>query len=312
MKRLLLTATVLLLTSTLFAQYRIDFGFKVGGANYLGEMGGNESARRDFVYDMKLKQTRWSAGGFFRYRISQKVAFNTGFNYGRIQGDDALSANPGRRGRNLSFRNDLFEIYARADIFLYSIYDLGHRRGNRWDFHSYVFLGVAGLYHNPQARWNGEWHNLRPLKTEGQLAAYSPVTMSLPKGIGMYFTHKRKFRIGWELGWRTTFTDYLDDASTNYPDQDELLSDVAIAMSNRNPELSYDENSSLPAANNYLPGEKRGDPTNNDSYMFTQFTFSWVVRGRSNYSRYIRYNPGLKKPKRRRRSPKWRRFWIEL
>lgn len=310
MKRILLTAAVLFITSTLFAQYRIDWGFKAGGANYLGEMGGNENSRRDFVYDMKLGQTNVAAGAFFRYRVTEKVAFNTGINYGRIQGSDALSTNPGRRGRNLSFRNNLVELYARADVFLYSIYDLGHKRGNRWDFHTYMFLGVAGLYHNPQGQLDGEWHNLRPLKTEGQLSPYSPLTMSLPKGIGMYFTYKRKFRIGWELGWRTTFTDYLDDASTTYPEFESLDNETAVLLSNRNPELEYSEGTKLPGADNYIEGEKRGDPTHNDSYMFTQVTFSWVVRGKSSYKKYLNYHPGIHKKKRHR--PKWKRTWISL
>lgn len=311
MHKTLLTALLLFLFSIpSAAQWRIDWGFKAGGANYLGEMGGKEESRRDFVYDMKLSQTRWAAGAFFRYRITSKLAFNTGLNYGRIQGADALSLNPGRVGRNLSFRNDIFELYARADYYLYSSYDIGPRRGRRWDYHTYFFAGVATVYHNPQAQLDGEWVNLRPLRTEGQLAPYSPITFALPKGIGMYFTYKRKYKIGWELGWRTTFTDYLDDVSTTYADEDLLDSPEAVALANRNDELDY-ENSNvyLPASNNYTAGNKRGDPTNNDSYLFTNVTFSWVMRGKS---RYIRLHPGLKKKVPKGRRPRWKRFWIEL
>ena len=36
------------------AQYNWDIGVHVGGANYLGEMGGKEQTRRDFIWDMKL------------------------------------------------------------------------------------------------------------------------------------------------------------------------------------------------------------------------------------------------------------------
>jgi hypothetical protein len=313
MKRLLLTFSIALFSLTLSAQYRIDWGFKLGGANYLGEMGGDDGARRDFVYDMKLNQTNVSAGAFFRYRLTEKVAFNTGFNYGRIQGSDALSQNRGRVGRNLSFRNDLFELYARADIFLYSIYDLGHRRGNRWAFHSYMFMGVAGVYHNPKAQLDGVWHDLRPLRTEGQLAPYGLLTTAIPKGVGMYFTHRNRFKIGWELGWRTTFTDYLDDVSSTYADPTNLTNETAVLLANRNPELVYEENSSLPGANNYFTDEKRGDPTNNDSYMFTQITFSWVVRRSSNW---ILGHPHLIQNKRhhhkKRGGAKWRRYWISF
>jgi hypothetical protein len=56
MKRLLFLAAFLMSLST-FAQYQWDYGLKVGGANYLGDIGGKELTRRDFVWDMHLKTT---------------------------------------------------------------------------------------------------------------------------------------------------------------------------------------------------------------------------------------------------------------
>ena len=80
-------------------------GFKIGASNYLGDMGGKELPRRDFVLDMKMKFTRWDMGLFWRYRINYWIAVRGDLNYTRIQGADIESTNPGRRGRNLSFKN---------------------------------------------------------------------------------------------------------------------------------------------------------------------------------------------------------------
>src|SRR5690606_29267820 len=56
------------------AQYAWDVGIHLGGANYLGEMGGVDQPRRDFVWDMKLGQTRWAVGGFARRKLNRMIS----------------------------------------------------------------------------------------------------------------------------------------------------------------------------------------------------------------------------------------------
>src|SRR6185369_3260589 len=101
------------------AQYRWDYGFALGVSNYLGDMGGKEKTRRDFVADMKLAETRWDMGGFMRYKINQRISVKGELNYLRIQGNDALSSNTGRHARNLSFWNDIFELQITPQIAVY-------------------------------------------------------------------------------------------------------------------------------------------------------------------------------------------------
>ncbi len=273
-------------TSTLwsidsFAQYKFDFGFKVGLSNYLGEMGGDEKTRRDFVWDMKLNQSRFALGGFARYRFNNYFAANIGATYARIQGDDALSSNPGRRGRNLSFRNDFGEFYGRGEVYFFNENDVGNRGRYRMDFQAFAFGGVAGVLHGPKTLYEGQWVKLRPLQTEG--VAYSKMTLGLPVGIGFFFTEKRKHRFGWEISWTTTLTDYMDDVSSVYTDG---LTGEAAALANRRPELG--DQPGIPAANNYgtytkadgtLVQNKRGDDTHNDAYMFTTFSYSYLMKG---------------------------------
>ena len=284
MKRLLLVAA---LFTGMFAnaQYNIDFGVKLGGANYLGEMGGKEQSRRNFVMDMKLSQTRWALGAFGRYRINPYVAVNLGFTYGRIQGADSLSSNPGRVGRNLSFRNDILDLSLRGELYLYKVNDVGNRGRYRTDFQTFVFAGVSGFYSNPKAKntnYSFDWVALQPLQTEG--VEYSKLNLSIPLGIGFFFTYQKQHRFGWELGWHTTFTDYIDDASTQYADPATLDPIAADYFANRTDELNPDDFQDG-FFNNFTPGDKRGDPNHNDTFLFMNFTYSYVIKGPNSFYR---------------------------
>lgn len=288
---LILTALGLQTQAQSSSFYKLDVGFNLGLSNYLGEIGGKEKTERPFVLDMKLSQTRWAVGGFARYKMNNYYSLRADLMYGRIQGADSLSTNRGRVGRNLSFRNDMLELSARAEVYLYNTTDVGGKGWYRVDFKSYVFAGIGGLYHGPRALYNGKWEKLRPLQTEG--IKYSPVTVTMPVGVGLFFTYKRKHRFGWEAGWRLTFTDYLDDISTVYADPSTFNGNAtAIALSNRYTETN---NPDRPDIANYTPGSKRGDSNDNDTYFYTTFSYSYVFRGKNPfYSQHYSWLGGRK------------------
>jgi len=56
------------------AQYNWDYGAKVGAANYLGDIGGKELTRRDFIWDMHVLSTRYAGGMYGRYKFSKRLA----------------------------------------------------------------------------------------------------------------------------------------------------------------------------------------------------------------------------------------------
>jgi len=215
------------------AQYQWDYGIKLGAANYLGDIGGKELERRDFVVDMHLRQTRWAVGGYGRYKFSKRFALAANLDYMRIQDADIHTTYVPRRTRNLNFRNDMFELGLRGELTIWYDNDVGNRGFYNPDYKLYLFGGVAGYYSNPKARLvydgtnldnpgdlkpgdfvDNTWYALRDLRTEG--ATYSAFGLAIPLGIGMYFTYNKEWRFGWEFSWRTTFSDYLDDVSTYY------------------------------------------------------------------------------------------------
>jgi hypothetical protein len=276
MNRFVISFLILITTSSLSAQFRWDAGIKAGASNYLGDLGGKAQSRRNFVSDMKLAETKMSFGAFARYKLKNEISINTSYNYGRIAGDDKLSANPGRHNRNLNFRNDIHELAVQGEYYFYSIEDLGHSYTFQNSFRAYAGFGVAAFHHNPKAFYKGEWVPLAPLRTEGEAKPYSNFGIAIPMTLGIYFTINKYYRLGWDICWRKTFTDYLDDVSTTYAAPSVLPNALSIALANRSGELS------LPyaVAANYVPQSKRGDPTHKDTYIFTTFNFSYVFRGR--------------------------------
>lgn len=277
MKKLIFSIVLIFCVSTSFSQWLWDYGLNVGVSNYLGDIGGKDLPRRNFIADLKLAKTRWNVGAFARYKWRPKISLKLAFDYLRIEGDDKLSSNLGRHYRNLNFKNDILDLGLTGEVFFYENNDLGNTYRYKNGFRAYVFGGVGVYYSNPMAISGGQYVALRPLKTEG--VAYSPFGVNIPFGLGFYFTINKKHRIGYELNYRWTFSDYLDDISGNYPANPGPLS-------MRTQELSASELAANPGVVSYFkPGAKRGDPTHKDGYMTMNVSYSYVIRGRSSFYR---------------------------
>lgn len=277
MKTYILSTFLILLIISASGQYRTDIGINLGGSNYLGEIGGKEDTRRDFIFDMKIKETKTSFGAFIRHRFNSSYGVTGTLTFANIAGDDQNTTNLARKERNLNFKNLITELSARGEYYFYTINDVGNH-GRYWvNFKPYVFAGLGLFHHSPKTIHNGEVVNLRKLKTEGQNKPYSPINISIPTGLGFYFTYKNRYRLSMEMAYRKTFTDYLDDVSGNYASNNELSSELAIELANRNDELEPDESQIEPE--NYKAGNKRGDKKNKDSFITGHIGVSYVLRG---------------------------------
>ncbi len=279
-KLILLTLIIISASFAKAQQYNLGFGFRAGAANFLGDIGSGDLAR-GFVYNLELRDTRWSTGTYTRYRFHPLFAVQASFDYSRIQGRDENSDNRARLGRNLSFKNDLFHISSKLEFYpqILAISDLGYRGRYQFDYQTYFFAGVGGVIHNPKAEYQGQNIKLRPLRTEG--VDYSPVALTLPFGGGFFFTYKKIHRFGFEYSWNLTFTDYLDDISTQYADPSELGDDpLAAILANR-----YSGNGDVPDAVQYAPGSPRGDATDRDNFMTMSLSYSYLIRTRGSFYR---------------------------
>jgi len=272
----------------------------LGVSNFLGELGGRNTVGSDFVFDLEVKQFKPVASVGIRHFVKSNVALRGQFSYGTLAGDDALTTERYRSNRNLHFKSSLLELSAVVE-FYFGYVKPGHRYDMRGvsglgakgaDF--YGFIGLGGIKFNPQAKLGDEWIDLKPLSTEGQglrngPEEYSLTSLIIPLGIGYRKKMSRTFYVGIELGHRITFTDYIDDVSTSYYDNDQLLANGGLeAAFFADPSLGYfvDPETGLQVSENVgATGAQRGDPLDNDAYLFAQFTASYLLKSAPNKRR---------------------------
>tara|TARA_B100000989_G_scaffold123973_1_gene91651 strand:+ start:1170 stop:2243 length:1074 start_codon:yes stop_codon:yes gene_type:complete len=315
------------------SQYALDYGFTMGTANYLGDIGGDQLTRRDFAADLHLGQTKLSTHIFVRYRLSSAVAIKAQMGTVYLEDYDNLSSNLSRRTRNAHFRNSVNELSLRGEINLFSQPMLTRYTSKyRVGVNAYATLGVTAFVHNPQAQLDRDaaeyhynqgnidtnpslfnydhWYDLRDHRTE-QLT-YGSAALGFPLGFGASFMVNNKVRLGIEFVWNLTLTDYLDDVSFTYADP-EGLDDIGLVLSQpssvvvaetagaENPEV-YLNNFGWDAAY----ASPRGNPDKNDTYGTLQVAVSRVVMGSSNFRKKNSYRK--RRPiKRRSRKPGSRR-----
>ncbi len=271
--------------------YELEYGAGTGVSNYLGDIGGKSKDARPLFLDARLNQSRWNEQLFVRYKFAPLFSARVAWNYLRIEGRDDLSQSVGRRYRNLSFRNDVHDLEITGQYLFYTTERvMGAYIKSNIFFTSYVFSGIGAFYHNPKALYQGEWIALQPLQTEG--VKYKKIGLCIPFGVGGYFTYtkrRRAHRFGIEVNWRYTSTDYLDDVSGAYPDPSTLSSPLAVALSNRNPEIpdqpeGFQKNygyQGIDADGNLVNKSKRGNKNNKDSYFTVNFTYAISFKKRN-------------------------------
>lgn len=270
-----------------------EAGFKVGGANYLGDIGGVYEPR-PFIADMRVEKTRPGLGVYGRRVLTNWLSVNVGLQYSIISGADSLSLDPARFSRNLSFRNQVKELYVRSEIYFLNWNDVGHTGRYLFGLRSFIFGGVTGFHHSPQTNYKGEWINLRLLQTEG--IKYSPWQIAVPLGIGLTVTVARNHRFGIEGTWNWTFTDYLDDVSSVYLPPQAHTDPLARTLADRSHEVDPEDpkfvgTSSYASASNFIEGGAiRGNPKNNDSYLTLFFTYGYAFQGKKKNFTRKRYN----------------------
>lgn len=196
-------------------------GVSLNAMNYFGDITPKPS-----IPSFRAGATRPNIGLTFTRRFLPRVSARASLSYGRITGSDSKAADQNdqdakfRYNRNMNFRNDILELAA------VGIFDLVENRNNyikRPDFVPYLFGGVGVIHHNPKGENEaGNIVALQPLRTEGQSKAYGLTQFVIPFGAGARYKLNKSFDVGLELGFRKTFTDYLDDVSTNYTSDSKL------------------------------------------------------------------------------------------
>ena len=254
----------------------ILFGF--GATQFNGDLGGGATAGIDY----SMKDIDWPSTGIngmigFRYRFHPSFATTTKLSYFTLKGDDKLSEESIRNARNLNFKTGVFELQQRIEWIAFSVekfsptYSLpGKSKGKNKNQQYYLFTGLGAAYFNPKAEYNGKVYNLRELKTEGQAKPYSPITLTIPMGVGVRFGLGTSWRFGIEASYVKTFSDYIDDVSTVYADPNSFSDPVASILSNPS-DLSVTVGNGF---NWFGAGYQRGDSKQKDAFYQLNFVIT--------------------------------------
>lgn len=254
-------------TTHSFSQGKTGFFAGAGYMYYNGDLG--DKSNKVFTNSVFFQPyvcigaSRWLTG---------HIEGSLSFIHGKVDGADSLSGEKNNIARNLSFESAVDELSLHFEI--NSLHRYEKSRVN-----AYVFTGVSVFHFNPKAKLNGTWYELQPLGTEGQYITgggyekpYNLYQLNVPIGFGIALRLSRQLRLKVEFCHHLLFTDYLDDVSSVYPDNESLLAtprgELAVQLSSRRLNGKY------PNANS-----QRGSSKSNDA--FTNFGFTLI------------YNPGI-------------------
>ncbi len=252
-----------LLCSPIVAQ-RVHVGVFGGAAAYNGDL-------TEKIFPRKV--TNGALGLTVNYELTDHIILRGGFTYAIVGGADRFSDKPDNVMRNLAFETRLFEFSLLGEYYLLDL--------NLTRYSPYAFVGLAAFKFDPYAYdVNKNQVFLKPLSTEGQGIAgydtkpYKLTQLAIPFGIGVKFAVTDNFRIGLEGGLRKTFTDYLDDVSTGYADQADLLAakgQLAVDMAYRGDEV--------PTGSPVYPAkdQQRGSAKAKDYYYFTGLHLTYRI-----------------------------------
>lgn len=257
----------------------IDVGVGGGPLWYIGDIGSGSTPERPFIYDVQWQMGFPWIGVYGRYLLHKNFRLRAELIASRIQGDDRLARYWPRRYRNLHFRSPVTSLMLQVEMRPVKIpLTFGKLAMMRRPTLTPVLAGGVGvLFFDPRARYNGRWYRLRPLSTEGQgivdgRKRYSNFQPVIPVVFFLEYVPGAatswSFAVG--LHWIFTFTDYLDDVSTTYPDF-ELLErqkgSLAVVLSSRTHEITSDPLKLI----YYQSGQMRGDPTDYDHIFYFSF-----------------------------------------
>jgi len=247
-----------------------EFGISAGAAHYFGDLNTNA----------KFNRPKMAFGAFFRKQFGNYIALRVSGHFAQLGYSDIYNtSNEYQKARNLSFNTNIWELALQGDFnflkFVPGTLD--------YSFTPYITLGVGAFSYDPYAYYRGEKVYLRPLGTEGQGYAqypdrkpYGTMAVCVPFGVGVKYSINEKVNVGFEVVYRFTTTDYLDDVSTTYvdptifPKLPDGSPSMAEIMNDRSGEFGGNKIGYVNGT-----GRQRGWPKQKDSYVMAELTFSF-------------------------------------
>lgn len=261
-----------------------ELGASAGIMNCLTDLGGRKGIGKKFIKDLNMGNTQFSGGVYFSAIYKNAVALRLEGNFGQVKAYDSVlkkvkTSTFGRYERNLSFRSNIAEILAVAEIYPLVIFRKYDEDFEPSRVSPYLLGGIGFFSFNPQTKLLNNWVDLQPLSTEGQGFAqypnskpYSLRQLNIPLGAGAKYDLSPMVNLRAEFVYRILTTDYLDDVSTTYIDP-TLYTSYFTGAKLTNALLLNDRQYELDPTHITNPGDQRGNSSRKDAY----FTFNVKV-----------------------------------
>lgn len=263
------TLAILLLTFCSFAAFaqneyiqQGEFGVTAGAAHYFGDLNNRAAFNRP----------KPALGIFFRKQFGNYVGLRVAGHYAQLGYSDIYSKNEFQKRRNLSFNTNIFELSLQGDFNFFKFSPNDANNG----FTPYITFGVGLFSYDPYAYYHNQKYFLRPLNTEGQTfykdrKAYSSMGVAFPIGGGVKYSLTQNINLSFEVAYRFTLSDYVDDVSTTYVGIDKFPApngqpSIAGILQDR----SFETGERIG-----LEGRQRGFSKQKDSYVFAEVGLSF-------------------------------------
>ncbi|RYG15896.1 MAG: hypothetical protein EOO07_14370 [Chitinophagaceae bacterium] len=238
-----------------------DLGGFIGGTSYMGDLNPTNPLKinKNLAFGGQIKRS-------FNPYWSLKLALMRG----TIEGDDSKSSDPFAKQRNLRFYSPITEVSLQTEFNFFNYVPSVSKKV----YTPFLFAGIGLVGFNPKADYGNQTFELRRYGTEGQdpAAPYRDYALTVPLGFGFKYNFSGKWSLIAEAGYRTAYSDYLDDVSKKYPTEDQLTATGESGFVGTRRFLS---DPSLNGVGD--PGTQRGDLRSRDSYMFVGFSITYSI-----------------------------------
>ena len=238
----------------------LEVGPHVGVSYYMGDLNPL----------LPFAQSQLQYGGLVRFNYNNRWTFR--FDYSRATVTASDEVIKWRPERMLNFTSKINDFSLTAE-FNFLEYYTGNPKKN---VSPYIFGGISVFQYTAFANVGDQLVDLSDYATEGpedpnakwydkMFGKTSPIGVSIPFGMGVKFSLSRHMAATVEWRMQKTFTDYLDDVATVYPEQHAVY--------------TFEDGSTYdltdPSDSNYKPGQQRGNSAFNDWFGMARVSLTW-------------------------------------
>lgn len=238
----------------------LEVGPHVGLSYYMGDLNPT----------MPFAMAQLQYGGLVRFNYNNRWTFRFDYSRATVTADDTkLNWRP---ERGLNFTSVINDFSLTAE-FNFLEYYTGNPKKN---VSPYIFGGISVFQYTAFAMAGDKLIDLSDYATEGHVdpnakwydkmfGKTSPIGVSIPFGMGVKFSLSRHMAATVEWRMQKTFTDYLDDVATVYPEGEHAV-------------YTFEDGSTYDLTDptgNYKPGQQRGNSSFNDWFGMARMSLTW-------------------------------------